>query len=120
VLYKIQLSGTNGVVTTLAGSTAVQGATDGPGNVATFNGLATLALDSAGNGYASDFFNSTIREMSTAGVVSTVGGIAGQSNLVTGPLPAPLPDIGGLLFIGQTLYATDVDDNVILSISPLQ
>lgn len=120
VLYKIQLSGTNGVVTTLAGSTAVQGATDGPGNVASFNGLATLALDPAGNVFASDFYNSTIREISPAGVVSTVAGIPGQTNLVTGPLPAALPDIGGLLFIGQTLYATDVDDNVILSISPLQ
>jgi hypothetical protein len=120
VLYKIQLSGNSGIVTTLAGSTAVQGATDGPGNVASFNGLANLALDPAGNIYASDFYNSTIREISPAGVVSTVAGIAGQTNLQTGTLPATLPDIGGLLFTGQTLYATDVDDNVILSISPLQ
>ncbi|SAK86352.1 NHL repeat protein [Caballeronia fortuita] len=120
VLYKMQLSGTHGVVTTLAGSTEVQGGTDGPGTVATFNGLTTLALDPAGNIYASYFFNKTIREISPAGVVSTVAGVPGQTNLVTGPLPAPLPDLGGLLFIGQALYSTDVDDNVILSIGPLQ
>jgi hypothetical protein len=119
-LYKIVLNGTNGVVTTLAGSTAVSGATDGPGNVASFNGLDTLALDGSGNVFASDYNNSTIREISFGGVVSTLAGIAGQTNLVTGPLPAPLPDIGALVLFGQSLYASDLDDNVILSISPVQ
>ncbi|MEX3973772.1 hypothetical protein [Paraburkholderia caribensis] len=46
-----------------------------------------------------------------------MSGIPGQTNLVAGPLLAPLPDIGGLLFIRQALFATDVDDNVLLSIS---
>ncbi len=119
-LYKITLTGTNGVVTTLAGSTAVSGATDGPGNVASFNGLDALALDGAGNVFASDYNNGTIREISPAGVVSTLAGIPGQNGLVTGPLPAPLPDIGALLLFGQSLYASDLDDNVILSISPVQ
>jgi hypothetical protein len=119
-LYKITLSGTNGVVTTLAGSTAVSGATDGPGNVASFNGLDALALDPAGNIFASDYNNGTIREISPAGVVSTLAGIAGQNGLVTGPLPAPLPDLGALLWFGQSLYASDLDDNILLSISPVQ
>lgn len=119
-LYKITLNGTTGIVTTLAGSTAVSGATDGPGNVASFNGLDALALDGAGNVFASDYNNGTIREISPAGVVSTLAGIPGQNCLFTGPLPAPLPDIGALLFVGQSLYASDLDDNIILSISPLQ
>ena len=119
-LYKITLNGTNGVATTLAGSTAVSGATDGPGNIASFNGLDALALDGSGNVFASDYNNSTIREISPAGVVSTLAGIPGQTNLVTGPLPAPLPDIGALVLFGQSLYASDLDDNVILSISPVQ
>lgn len=120
VLYKIALSGTSGVVTTLAGSTSVSGSTDGPGTAATFNGLDALALDPAGNVYASDFNNSTIREISPAGVVSTVAGVVGQTQLVTGSLPVSLPDIGALLWNGQTLYASDVDDNVIIAIHPLQ
>jgi hypothetical protein len=119
-LYKITLNGTNGVVTTLAGSTAVSGATDGPGNVASFNGLDALALDGAGDVFASDYNNGTIRGISPAGVVSTLAGIPGQNGLFTGPLPAPLPDIGALLLFGQSLYASDLDDNIILSISPLQ
>ncbi|WP_162600923.1 SBBP repeat-containing protein [Paraburkholderia sp. C35] len=120
VLYKIALNGTAGVATTLAGTTAISGATDGPGNVATFSGLDALTLDSSGNVFASDFNNSTIREISPAGGVSTVAGVAGQTNLQTGPLPATLPDIGGLLWTGGALYATDIDDNVVLSIGPLQ
>jgi|GEM_PF-6025592 len=87
VLYKIGLNGTSGVVTTLAGSTSVSGSTDGPGTAATFNGLDALALDPAGNIYASDFNNSTIREISPAGVVSTVAGVVGQTQLATGSLP---------------------------------
>jgi hypothetical protein len=107
-------------VTTLAGSTAVSGATDGPGNIASFNGLDALALDGAGNVFASDYNNGTIREISPAGVVSTLAGIPGQNGLATGPLPVPLPDIGALILFGQSLYASDLDDNVILSISPVQ
>ncbi len=116
-LYKVTVNGVNGTVTQLAGTTSVSGATDGPGSSATFDGLSQIALDPAGNIYASDYNNSTIREISPAGMVSTVAGIAGQTGLYPGAQPAPLPDIGALLWLGQTLYATDIDDNVVLGIS---
>jgi hypothetical protein len=55
-----------------------------------------------------------------AGVVGMLAGTPGQTGFVTGLLPAPLPDIGAFLLFGQSLHPSDLDDNIILSISPLQ
>ena len=43
-----------GVVTTLAGSTILNGSTDGLGNAASFSGPSGVALDAEGNGYVAD------------------------------------------------------------------
>ena len=119
VLYQVSLNGTTGVVTVLAGSTATSGATDGPGTTATFNGLGNLTADSSGNVYANDVNNGTIREISPAGIVTTVAGIAGQFGLNLGQLPLPLPTIDALAIVGQTLYTTAPNHSVVLQISPL-
>ncbi|MFM0285717.1 NHL repeat-containing protein [Paraburkholderia megapolitana] len=119
VLYQVALNGTTGVVTALAGSTATSGATDGPGSTATFDGLGNLTTDSAGNVYANDVNNGTIREISPAGIVTTVAGIAGQFGLNLGQLPQPLPTIDALAIVGQTLYTTAPNRSVVLQISPL-
>jgi sugar lactone lactonase YvrE len=69
----------NGVVTTLAGTAAVRGMNDGIGAAAGFGLPSALAVDGAGNVYASDLWNLTIRKISAAGVVTTLAGIAGTA-----------------------------------------
>jgi hypothetical protein len=118
VLYKVSINGANGLATTLAGSIAIAGASDGPGGAATFDGLSTLVTDPAGNIFGNDFNNGTIREISSAGVVSTLAGTPEQYGLSLGPLPGTLPAIDQLAWTGQSLYIADTDDSVILKVSP--
>ncbi|WP_429280053.1 hypothetical protein [Paraburkholderia sp. GAS41] len=119
VLYKVTLNGTTGTAVTLAGSLSISGASDGPGNAATFNGLSSLVVDPSNNIYANDANNFEIREISPAGVVSTVAGSSAQYGLSLGPLPGILPTIGQIAWSGQSLYTPDLDDNVILQIGPV-
>jgi hypothetical protein len=118
-LYRVALSGTTGQATLMAGSVTTTGANDGPGSTATFSGLANLTVDSSGNVFANDSNNYTIREISPAGVVTTLAGIAGQDTLDLGTLPQPLPDLDALLWTGQKLYASAPDASVLLQISPV-
>lgn len=73
-----------GAVTTFAGSPAKRGGVDGTGAAATFNGPSGLALDGDGNLYVADTMNSTIRRISTGGVVTTVAGSTGKSGSADG------------------------------------
>ena len=66
------------VVTTLAGS-ASTGSADGTGNAARFDWPSGSAIDNSGNSYVADTGNSTIRMITSAGVVSTLAGSAGNS-----------------------------------------
>src|SRR5438128_10939327 len=43
-----------------------------------FNGPAGVAVDSTGNVYVADFWNSTIRKVTPPGVVTTLAGLAGK------------------------------------------
>ncbi|HUJ44066.1 MAG TPA: immunoglobulin domain-containing protein [Opitutaceae bacterium] len=65
-----------GTVSTLAGSPATRGSQDGTGSAATFSAPVGLAVDGAGNIYVADAFNATIRRITSAGMVSTLAGIA--------------------------------------------
>jgi sugar lactone lactonase YvrE len=74
-----------GTVTTLAGNGSA-GQNDGQGTNATFYQPSSIAIDSNGNIYVSDFWNAAIRKVSPTGNVSTVinlgfcgGGIAVDS-----------------------------------------
>jgi DNA-binding beta-propeller fold protein YncE len=68
-----------GLVRTLAGQAVTAGSTDGTGGDARFNIPEGVAVDSADNIYVADFDNNTIRQISSAGVVSTLGGLSPYS-----------------------------------------
>jgi len=76
--YTVRKVTASGVVTTVAGTPGTSGSTDGPVATALFSGVGGVAFDSAGNLYVADSGNYTIRKISTAGVVSTLAGVAGM------------------------------------------
>jgi sugar lactone lactonase YvrE len=63
-----------GAVSAFVGVTGVVGSADGSGIGALFYQPAGLALDSVGNLYVADTFNSTIRLVTPAGVATTLAG----------------------------------------------
>ena len=71
-----------GVVSTLAGNGAA-GNQDGTGTAASFNNPADLVADPAGNLFVLDLYNSAIRKISPAGVVTTFA-VIGPSSSPTG------------------------------------
>lgn len=72
---------TASTVTTLAGkairATDTPEYRDGTGSAARFNKPEGIAVDAAGNLFIADTGSHTIRKMSPAGVVTTIGGLAG-------------------------------------------
>lgn len=74
-----------GVVTTLAGlGGGYSGSADGTGSAARFNYPSSVAVDSAGNLYVADSGNHTIRKITSAGVVTTLGGTPGVAGSADG------------------------------------
>ena len=67
---------TNGTVTSLAGQAGGQGFEDGGTTAARFNLPTGLATDSDKNLYVADSQNCTIRQITPAGVVTTLAGVA--------------------------------------------
>src|ERR1039458_3654735 len=67
-----------GAVTTLAGLAGNNGSTDGTGSSASFWNPQGIALDSSANLYVADSFNNTIRQVTPAGVVTTLAGTTGS------------------------------------------
>src|SRR5438477_34586 len=74
----------NGIVTTFAGTAGIPGSADGIGNAAQFYRSFGVAADKAGNVYVADASNSTIRKITSAGVVTTLAGTAGVVGSVDG------------------------------------
>ena len=78
--------GTDGTVSTLAGSIGMFGAADGTGSNALFNQVFGLAIGPGGDVFVADPGNSAIRRVNAAGTVTTYAGVLGQSGSVNGPI----------------------------------
>jgi sugar lactone lactonase YvrE len=109
-----------GVVSTFAGTVGVTGSTDGPGTSALFAYSQGLATDTAGDVYVADSGNNTIREITPAGVVSTLAGTAGVTGSNDGTGAAAQfnhPDAVALDATGD-VYVADTDNDTIRMITP--
>jgi hypothetical protein len=108
-----------GVVSTLAGAAPNPGNADGAGALAGFNNPFGIAADSAGNVYAADTVNSTIRKITAAGVVTTVVGAAGQGAFVPGALPGLIPFPKAVTISGSTLYIAMSNGGAVIGLQHL-
>ncbi len=109
-----------GVVSTLAGTAGNVGSADGTGAAASFDRPNGLAVDGSGNVYVADFGNNTIREVSPAGVVTTLAGTAGVRGSAdgTGAGASFYQPSFLALDTSSNLYVTDSGNNTIRKITP--
>ncbi len=77
----------DGSVSLFAGQPGTRGNANGSGEDARFNEPRGIAIDGGGNLFVSDTGNHTIRRVTSAGVVTTLAGLAGIGGNVDGPGP---------------------------------
>ena len=105
--------------TTLAGAPGV-GATDGTGSAARFFFPQSVAVDGAGNIYVADTYNSAIRKITPAGVVSTFVGLSGTPGASDGIGTAARFDFpyGIAVDNAGNVYVADTSSSTIRKITP--
>lgn len=109
----------NGIVTTLAGKPGEFGTNNGTGIAARFNSPYGLAVDTSGNVYVADSFNNMIRQVTPAGVVTTLAGApkSGTAN-GTGSV-ARFNNPNGLTVDGSGIvYVADSGNGLIRQVTP--
>ncbi|HVM50454.1 MAG TPA: immunoglobulin domain-containing protein, partial [Candidatus Acidoferrum sp.] len=76
-----------GAVSTLAGAAGTNGWTDGTNTGAVFNRPQGIAVGASGTLYVADTWNHVIRKVTSAGVVTTLAGVAGYAGSTDGTSP---------------------------------
>lgn len=116
--YAIRKITPAGVVTTLAGN-GTYGNVYGTGSAARFGEILGIATDAAGNIFAADYNNSTIKKITPAGVVTLFAG-SGSSGFADGTAnTASFREPFGLAFdAAGNLFVGDYHNNAIRKITP--
>jgi len=106
-----------GVVSTFTGTGSV-GRLDGTGSAASFRYPFGVAVDSIGNVYVADYYNSTIRKITAAGVVSTFAGTGSVGRLDgTGSAASFYYPYGVAVDSSGNVYVADTFNNTIRKIT---
>jgi len=114
----IRMVSPTGTASTLAGN-GTAGYVDGPVATAEFNHPVGTAVDAAGNVYVSDNYNSVIRKITPAGMVSTFAGSGTQGDDDGVGTAAQFSNPQGLTIDASgNLYVADKNNNVIRKITP--
>jgi len=121
-IRKVTPSGTNWVVTTLAGLAGTAGSADGTNSSARFSGPVAIAVNSAGTLFVAETTN-TIRKITPAGtnwVVTTVAGLAGSAGSANGTNSnARFNSPAGIAVdVSGNLWVTDAGNNTIRKLQP--
>jgi len=107
-----------GVVTTLAGSSTA-GNANGTGTAASFSGPRGVAVDAVGNVYVADANNNLIREITPAGVVTTLAGSGTKGNTDGAGTAASFYYPSGVAVdAAGDVFVADADNNLIRKITP--
>jgi hypothetical protein len=108
-----------GVVTTLAGGDG-GGSDDGTGKAAKFAAPRGLAADKEGTVYVADTDNHTVRKVTAAGVVTTIGGKAGDAGSADGAAAASRFNSprGVAVDDAGNVYVADSENGAVREISP--
>jgi DNA-binding beta-propeller fold protein YncE len=86
---------------------------DGTGAAARFSTPSGVAVDSAGNVYVADQYNSTIRKVTAAGTTTTIAGMVGMQGIALGGTPRLASPIG-LATIGDSIIISDTNAILLL------
>ncbi len=120
-IRQVSLSGSNWVVSTIAGQAGVAGFSNGPNTNAQFYNPAGIALDSAGNIFVADEFNNAIREIMPDGgnwLVSTIaGGTSGHADGTNSAAQFNKP-AGVAVDASGRAYVSDQFNNTIRLLTP--
>ena len=103
------------LVSTFAGSAGSLGNSNGIGSAASFNSPQGVAVDSAGNIYVADSGNDLIRQITPAGMVSTIAGSAGVAGNTNGVGTNALFRLPGALAVDAStnVYVADTYNSTI-------
>jgi sugar lactone lactonase YvrE len=127
-IRKVTSTGTNWVMTTLAGNASIKDWTgapagdyaDGTGIAARFNFAQDVAVDSAGTLYVADQYNQAIRKVTPAGLVTTPAGLPGTQGKAdgTGSAARFAYPAGVAVDSAGNVYVADSSNKAIRKVTP--